>query len=457
MPIDLLAEEPIDLLAEEPSSANFEDLSPEDQEKALVLARKKISAEHPNMPDWMRDLLLHLTPKNKSPLLESAARGVSDVTDYIPAAAGGLLQGASLPIRGVAGLIPTEFTQNLANSQDLRELFPQPHTGGQKGVQLASELVGGGGLFGKLFGALKNANALARIPGALQAPLALGEAGAIATPGNKADRALGAGSALLLGGAGKGAAKIAEKAGDKLTPFLRGLGSKSTPEALVQAVQKPHDLLQGTADTLYSQVRGAIKNRDIKIPVNEEYLNEVAQILPKKRASRQLIEKAKSGDYDAIHDLQSHLYKKGTKGLSSDDIALENQGEEILELRDKINDDLENHLLKEGHLDVAHVLRQGKRAHKQLIDTYYAPHLRKGIGKMVNQETRLVPENPEKLFNQNSVPMKDFLAKHPEAAKHVQGIREKKKAMKDLKKLFLATGVSGGATAGLKSIYDLFK
>lgn len=457
MPIDLLAEEPIDLLAEEPSSQSFDDLSPEDQEKVMEMAKQKISAQHPNMPDWMRDLMLKLTPRDKSPMLESAAKGVTDVTNYIPAAAGGLLQGASIPIRGVAGLIPTEFTQNLANSPDLRDLFPQAQGTGQKSVQMASELLGGGGLFGKLMQGVKGASALARVPQALQNPLALAGAGAIATPGDATNRALGAGGALLLGGAANVAGKVGKKVEDKLPAFLRGLSSKSTPEALVESVQKPHDKLQSTADELYGQVRSAVKKRGIKIPVKDEHLNQIAEILPKTRASKKLIEKAKSGDYEAVHELQSHLYKKGTKGLASDDIALENQGEEILDLRNKINDDLEHHLIKEGNLDVAHVLRQGKKTYKQIMDTYYPKNLRKGIGKMVQSDLRLVPEKPEKLFSQNSVPMKDFLDKHPEAAKHTQGIKEKEKAIKDLKKIFLSTGIAGGTLSGGKMLHDLFK
>lgn len=473
MAIDLLAEEPIDLLADESpqaSAQSFHDLGEDEQKKVMEIAKKQIMTQHPNTPEWMVDLMLKITPKDKPEIenptlqkmfgkypLDAAAQGVSNVTNYIPAAAGGILQGASIPIRGVAGLIPTEFTQNLANSRDLRDFFPKAEGTGQKSVQMAGELVGAGGLLGKLMGGLKGLNAAARIPKALQTPLALAETGAIATPGNATDRALGAGGALALGGAGAVAGKAAGKVGEKLPAFLRGLSSKSTPEALVEAVQKPHDKLQSTADELYGQVRNAVKKRDIKIPVKDEHLSQIAEILPKTRASRQLIEKAKSGDYEAVHELQSHLYKKGTKGLAADDIALENQGEEILDLRDKINDDLERHLLKEGHIDVAHVLRQGKKTYKQIMDTYYPKNLRKGIGKMVQSDLRLVPEKPENLFSQNSVPMKDFLAKHPEAAKHTQGIKEKEKALKDLNSLFMKSAGAGGTAYIGKTIYDLFR
>jgi hypothetical protein len=405
------------------------------------------------MPDWLRDQILKMVPNQRSPMLESAARGISNVTDKIPAVAGGLLQGASIPIRGAAGLIPTEFTQNLANSPDLSNLFKKPETEGDQYFNMAGQLVGGGGMFGKLMQGIKGASQAAQIPKALQNTLALGGAGAIATPGDATNRALGAGGALALGGAGK----VAGKAAEKLPGLIRGLSTKSTPEALVESIQKPHDKLQSTADELYGQVKQAIKKRDVKIPVKDEYLNEIVDILPKTRASRKLIEKAKTGDYESVHELQSHLYKKGTKGLSSDDIALENQGEEILDLRDKINDDLEKHLIKEGHIDIAHVLKQGKKSYAKLKDTYYDKLLPKGIGKLVHSETRLVPENPEKLLSQNSEPMKKFLSSHPEAAKHSQGIKEKEAALKSLNKALLGTGVAGGTLTVGKVLHDLFK
>jgi hypothetical protein len=461
MPINLLADDSpplINLLEEEPSSQSFEDLSPEDQTKVMEMTKQQISSQHPNMPDWMRDLMLQLTPKNKSPMLDSAARGISDVANYIPAAAGGVLQGASIPIRGVAGMIPTEFTQKLANSPDLRDLFPQAEGTGQQSVQTAAELLGGGGLFGKLLQGTKGAAALAKIPKMLQTPATLAGAGYLATPGDPMDKSIGAGGALALGGAGSVLGKVAGNMGEKIPPFFKGLASKSTPEELVASVQKPHDRLASTADEFYGQVRQAIKKRDIKVPMQEKFLEQAREYFPKNKSSvNDLFERAKQGDYEAIHKIQSSLYKKGTKQLSGDDLVKENEGEDIIDLRDRMNDFLEKHLLKEGNIDVAHVLRQGKKAHKQIMDTYYAKDLRKGIGKMVNHDLRLVPENPETLFNQNSVPMKAFLDKHPESAKHVAGIKNKKEALKELKNMFGGVAGTGGAMYLTKSVYDLLK
>lgn len=425
---------------------------PGTEEEALELAKKQISQQHPNLPDWLRDAILHITPKQESPMLASAARGVSRVTNVIPQVASGLLQGASIPIRGVAGLVPTEFTQKLANSPDLTNLAPKPETEGQQNFQNAAELVGGGGAFGKLFQGAKYAANAAKIPKAVQNAAALTTAGAVGTPGDAEDRAIGAGEALGLGAAGKVAGKVA----GKLPKFIKSLFSPSTTEDLVQAVQKPHDTLQNAADELYGQVQGAINGRKIKIPISEELLEQAKEHFPKNtRSYNELLERAKAGDYDAIHKIQSSLYKKGTKALSSDDLAVENQGEDILDLRNKINDELTNKLIQEGHLDIAHVLSQGKKLYSELQNTYFPKHLRKGIGKLVHPETRLVPENPENLFKENSVPMKAFLEKHPEVKKHSENIRAKKEAEETLKKILLRTGGAGATIAGTKALYDL--
>jgi hypothetical protein len=460
MPINLLAENrsaPINLLAEEPEDKSFEELSPEEQDKSLEEAKQKIAAQYPNMPQWMQDTILNMAPKNNPAMLGKISKAAEDVGGFVPAIAGGALQGASIPIRGIASMLPGQFSSNLANAPDLTKLFPEAKEQGHRIAQLGSEILGGGGLFGKLMQGVKGSSALAKVPQALQAPLSLGGAGYIATPGTPTQKTQGAMGALALGGLGNIAGKAISKVEDKLPEFIRGLTTKSTPEALIESVQKPHDILQSTADDLYGQVRNAVKNRGITIPIKDEHLSKIEDILPKTRANKVLIDKARSGDYQATQDLQSHLYKKGTKALSSGDIAQENQGEEILDLRDKINDEAEQHMIKEGHLDVAHLLKQGKKVYAQLKDTYFNKNLPKGIGKLVHPETRLEPENPEKLFNQKSESMKSFLQKHPEASAHSKQIKEKKEAIKKLNSLMIKGAGAGGVTIVAKTIHDLFK
>lgn len=465
--MDLLADEPnesegIDLLAEEPEvkvsgkPKSFYDLSKEDQANALNVARQQISAQYPNMPDWLRDMMLTITPKNQSPRLQKIADIAEADTNPIGVAAGGLLQGAATPFQGIASMLPGQRAKNFAN-EDFTRFTAQPQNDMEKGLQDTSELIGSLGPLGKLFGMLKGGTQLARVPKVLQNATALLGTGAIATPGDVGDKALGAAGALTLGGAGKLASKTGSALATKVPEFLRGLTNESTPEALVESVQKPHDVLQNTANKLYGYVRDAIQKRQLSIPVKQEYLDQATEVLPKTRASQKLIADAKTGDYNAVHDLQSQLYNKGTSGLASDDIAIQNQGDEILDLRSKINDDLKDHLIQSGNIDIAHVLDQGKFIYKKLMDTYYNKELPRGVGKLVQSNTRLVPENPENLFTENSLPMKQFLKQHPETAKHVQGIQEKQKAIKALGNIFGSTAKVGGTAYAANMLFNLLK
>lgn len=458
MGIDLLADEPegIDLLAEEKGAGkapSYSDLSKEDQAKAMALARQQISAQHPNMPVWLRDMMLSVTPKDESPRLKAIAEQASASTNAIPMITGGLFEGGSMPIRGIASLIPTKFTQDLANSPPVTSLFNPPENEWEKRAQQGAELVGSAGGLGKLFSLLKAGNAAVKVPKVLQNASALTGTGILGTPGDAGDKALGTAGMLALGGAGKIGAKVVEK----VPPFMRGLLSDSTYESLASAVQKPHDVLKKTADELYDYVRDAVGKRKVSIPVDKAYLARAEEILPKTRATRKLISDAEQGDYNAVHDLQSHLYNKGTKALASDDIAISNQGEEIIDLRNMINDDLKNYLVQNGHADIAHVLGQGKDVYKRMMDTYFNRNLPKGIGKLVHPDIRLVPKKPTTLFEQNSEPMKKFLEGHPEAVKHIKGIKEKEAAKNALNKILWGSAGAGASIAGGKTLFDFMQ
>lgn len=460
--INLLADEPegINLLADEGTPQppvkpiSYSDLSKEDQKKAMDLARQQISEQYPNMPPWLRDMMLAITPKDSSPRLQKAADFAQANTNFIPVAAGGILAGVNMPFQGIASMIPGKIAQDYANA-DATSYFPQPQNGDEVALQKIAELGGSLGPLGKMFGMLKGGAQIARVPKVLQNATALAGTGALATPGDAGDKALGAAGALALGGAGKLGGAIASKTAEKVPAFLRGLTNESSIDALAKAVQKPYNVLRNTEGQLYDYVRSAINRRNITIPVKSQYLADAQTLLPNTRASAKLIHDAKGGDYEAIHDLQSQLYKKGTKALASDDVAISNQGEEIIDLRNKINEDLKNHLMQTGNVDVAHVLQQGRGIHKQIMDTYFNKNLPKGISKLVQEDIRLVPENLPGVFEQNSKPMAKFLQEHPEAAKHVKGVREKEAAKNALGKIFTSTAKVGGAAYLGKSLFDL--
>lgn len=451
----------LDLLAAQPAKPHkkvaFSDLSKEDQAKAMDLARQQISSQYPNMPNWLRDMMLSITPKDESPHLQKAANAAQQLSSDInvfPAVVSGAAEGLSTIPRGVASFIPGKFADNFANQPALTSYTPAPQNDVEQGAQDTAKFVGSLGGLGKLFGTLKAGSSALKIPKALQNATALMGTGAIATPGGAWDKTLGAAEGLALGGAGK----VIQKTAEKVPPFLRGLFNSSTENDLVKSVQNPHDVLQNTAETLYDQVRGAIKRRNVSVNVNPSTLDEILdQEAMKTPTVKKLVDAAKQGDYDSLHKLQSSLYQKGTKDMLNPDAVVETRGENLMDLRQRINKEIENNLLQQGHVDIAHVLRQGKNIYKQLMDTYFAKDLPKGIGKLVQSDLRKVPENAQNLFSENSKPMAKFLKQHPETAKHVQGINEKQAAIKALHKILWGAGGVGVGLTGGRTLYDLLK
>jgi hypothetical protein len=434
---------------------SFNDLSEEDQKKAMDLAKQQISQQYPNLPNWLRDMMLTVTPKDQNPRLQKMAANAQADTNGIPVVAGGLMQGVATPFQGVASMIPGETAKNFAN-QDFTDYLPKPQNDTESAMQTGAEFLGGLGPVGKLFGMLKGGTKLAGIPKALQNATALAGTGAIATPGDAVNKALGAAGAVTLGGA----AKVGSSVANQVPVFLRGLTNDATPKSLFQAIQKPHDILSNTADELYDYVRRTIKKRNVNVNINPNTLDEILDYpTMQSKTHKELVDRAKLGDYDAIHKLQSSLYKKGSKDLLNEDAVIETRGENTLDLRNRINKELENDLTQKGHGDITHVLRQGKNTFKKIMDTYYNKNLReaggKGIGKLVNEDLRVEPKNATSLLDTTSKPMNVFLKQHPEAAQQFKGLQEKNAAKKALKDIFIKGGAAGGLAFGGKTILDL--
>jgi len=438
---------------------SFNDLSEEDKKKAMDLARQQISQQYPNMPNWLRDMMLSITPKDQNPRLQRMASNAQADTNGIPVVAGGLMQGFATPFQGIASMIPGETAKNFAN-QDFTDYLPKPQNDTESAIQTGAEFLGGLGPVGKLFGMLKGGTKLAGVPKALQNATALAGTGAIATPGDAGNKALGATGALALGAAGKTASLAGQAIANKVPSFLRGLTNDSTDKSLFQAIQKPHDILSNTADELYDYVKGSIKKRNVNIHVNPQTLDEILEYPSmQSKTHKELIDRAKLGDYDALHTLQSSLYKKGSKDLLNEDSVIETRGENTLDLRNRINTEIQNDLTQKGHGDISHVLRQAKDTYKKIMDTYYNKNLReaggKGIGKLVNEDLRIEPKRATSLLDTTSKPMNVFLKQHPEAAQQFKGLQEKNAAKKALKDILVKGGVAGGLAFGGKTMLDL--
>lgn len=268
------------------------------------------------------------------------------------------------------------------------------------------------------------------------------------------DSMIGAG----IGSPGMKMVDAAPKAREVLSRGIKAIFKKPNAKELAYSVQRGHDKELMESSGLYNKVKNDISDRGIeKFPVTKELLDEAKANLPKTRAYDKLIGNAESGDYEAIHKLQSDLGTRGTKALGSDEFATNNIGEEMLDTRNKLNELIENHLEKTGHKDLADTLKQGREQFRKLKQNYYS---HPAIAKLVHEESRKIPKNPLSIFSEESKPMKRLLEKHPEVKNALETKENAEQLLKLLKKpssIGTALGLTGAGIYGTKTVYDLLK
>lgn len=238
--------------------------------------------------------------------------------------------------------------------------------------------------------------------------------------------------------------------------------NQKNPKELAYGIQKAHDVLKSQASDIYDLVKSEVKPRgvnEIKIP--EKIIESAESYLPKTDASKNLINKAKSGDYESLHKLQSDLGKRGTKHLGSDYAADWDKGEEMLEVKDKIMDSIKNHFNEYGHEDLSKLLDMAKGKWAKLKDVYYS---HPAIAKLVHEESRKVPKNPMNVFSEESKPMQKILNEHPEISEALNKHKDAEKFISRLKKtgkvgLYGTGGLSliGAPLYGAYKLIDLLK
>jgi hypothetical protein len=396
----------------------------------------------PDIPDAkssaMNDLLSDLPDVNKNNLFSGFQQNVNNGKQplYRPNFLKQIIEGINEGgLRGSRAVIGKETP--------LPEL---PKEEWEQGGREAGRFIGGAAPMTGIGAGIAMTGGLAGLPAA-EAAGAFG-GGAAATPGNLVERGVA------------GAENLVPMALLKLPGMAKTLFSKYKPENMVHAVQKGHDVLENEAKSLYDFVRNEIKPRGmIKFKIDSNVLDEAESMLPKTRSYKKLLEDARQGDYDAIHKLQSDLGKKGHKKLSSDFGAENDEGEEMLDTREKINESTQNLLEKEGHTDLVNALKQGRNKWKNLKELYYS---RPSIAQMVERDLRLIPKNPENVFSEKSKPMARILEAHPEILEMLELGKNKeglKKLLKAAKIGTAATGLTGtsyylGKGANLPNITD---
>ena len=248
-----------------------------------------------------------------------------------------------------------------------------------------------------------------------------------------------------------GSLPYAGKLGYKAAKSVIGKLKTADPVKLIKSIQKAHDTDMQASSSLYEAVKDSAKSRGInRIPIDESIIEQATQHFPKTLRAQNLIKKAKTGDYEALHDLQSEIGRKGSKWLSSPDMANANAGEEMLEARDALNTQLEDFFDKTGNYDLGDMLRSGRAGWKKLKDTYYDYN---PIKNMVHPDLKKIPKEPWNILTEHSVPVKEMLAEHPEIAKEIDKYLIKQK----FKKGIIGAGLIGGAGLGYKTLKDFIR
>jgi hypothetical protein len=300
--------------------------------------------------------------------------------------------------------------------------------------------IGGAAPFAAIAAPIAATGGALGIPAGIAEIGGMGAAGALTTPGNLFERGIGAAKGAVAGSAGKLLTKLPE--------VSKVLFSKVNPKEWVYGIQKAHDTAMKRAGDIYDFIKSEVKPRgvsNINIPTN--ILKEASDYLPKTRSSKQLIENAKTGDYEALHQLQSDLGKKGSENLSGDTYADRNMGEQMMDVRDKINEAIRSKFKAHGHEDLAKLLDEANKKYKSLKDIYYSHPT---VGKIVHPNIRKVPKNPEKVFQEESKSMEKLLQAHPEIVEGMKLSSTKQKIMKQLKRL----GYTGLGLEALKGTQE---
>ncbi len=261
----------------------------------------------------------------------------------------------------------------------------------------------------------------------------------------------------LVGSAIPAAAAIPKGVSTLQEKFIKPLMYKGSPEKTASIIQKGHDVLDEEASKLYSHVEKEAEKRGIsQMPIPDKLINQSKKFLPNTEASKKLINNAKTGDYVSIRKLQSDLRKRGERLKGSEFEADRNRGEEVLDLRHKINQEVADTFDVFGHADLKDALLEANQKYTILKDTYYS---RPALANMVQKGLRKVPKNINEVVTEISDPMKKIRELHPELEKEVKLAESHEKAKKLLNKVLLTTGggVVGGALVKYGSNYNLLK
>lgn len=229
------------------------------------------------------------------------------------------------------------------------------------------------------------------------------------------------------------------------------------PEQAAKALQDTHNSMLNEASGLYDQVKSEAKNRNINNVNIDPNLIEQARTpgyFPNTAASRKLINQAATGDYEALHNLQSDMGKRSRDKMSSDFAADRDVGEEMHELRNSINENTANHFRQTGNEDLADALQLGRNKYAQFKDLFYGNNTNNAIKNLVDPSFNKVPNNLMNVLSENSVPMQKILDANPFVKNQVKKYQAKQKSINFIKNSLITGAIAGTGFGGGNYIFN---
>ncbi len=261
---------------------------------------------------------------------------------------------------------------------------------------------------------------------------------------------------MALGGAAPLIGKGLSSAWNVAKPFAKEPSNLFTSnQDIKNMLLKKHDELEKRASDAYDYVSNEVGNRGIsRIPMttkymtpgknlSKEFIEGLQQYLPNSRQNQNLIKEATKGNYNALRKLQTDMYTRGKKNLTSNFEADRLRGSEMLEKRQDINDAIHEHLNTSGHEDLGNILNNANQDWRTLKDVYYNDNMKNSLVKMFDKNVRRVPKNLSTLLSEESIPMNKLREFHPGLDKQIAGNQANKQLRKIATKYGLGPAVVG--------------
>lgn len=335
-------------------------------------------------------------------------------------------------VKGFGYAYPRELQERFGGIQQLfgsqpRELVPETPTSS------FGETVGRG--LGSLAGNITAAapivaGTVAALPEmAVAAPiLGAGLAGGLEKKGGLLERGGSALEEMIGVGAGLAAKPLARLTkASFVTPTNEEVG-----EILLKNYNKAHDYATG----LLKQAGKEAKELGIDVlktgrgtPLDKSFWSELTHNMDTSKATKELIKKAKTGDYEALRRLQSDVGLRQRKALSSDKLAEQDIGKILKEKRETINNYIQEHFENKGVPSISDKIKEGMNKYRELMYAYENPIVAKAIGPKED-----ISESLLKTTMRTSKPMKALRAANPELQPLHQIIKDKN-TLKKLEKL----------------------